>query len=165
MTRLLRIALLTVCVLGAGCAANSTPDRKGGEEVDVRMGVVEEVRRVITPETSRRLLNNLQKVVDTGTGKEAKSSMYAIGGKTGTSQKVIGGAYSNTHHIGSFIGISPINNPKIVVLVLLDDPMGLGYGGTVAAPAVKSIVENTLQYLQVPSPTMIMTDLDEAPFE
>lgn len=49
MTRRLKIALLTVCVLGAGCAANSTADRKGGEEVDVRMGVVEEVRRVPLP--------------------------------------------------------------------------------------------------------------------
>lgn len=126
---------------------------------------MEEVRRVITEETSRRILKNLQKVVDTGTGKEAKSLMYTTGGKTGTSQKVINGVYSNTHHIGSFIGISPIDNPKIVVLVLLDDPLGLGYGGTVAAPAVKSIVENTLLYLQVPSPTIVITELDEAPLE
>ena len=126
---------------------------------------VVEIRRVITPETSRRVLNNLQKVVDTGTGKEAQSAMYTIGGKTGTSQKVINGAYSNTRPIGSFIGISPIDNPKIVVLVIMDDPLGLGYGGTVAAPAVKSIVENTLQYLKVPSPTMTVTELDEIPFE
>lgn len=126
---------------------------------------VEEVHRVISEETSRRLLKNLQKVVDTGTGKEAKSSMYTIGGKTGTSQKIINGSYSTTHHIGSFIGISPIDSPKIVVLVLLDDPLGLGYGGTVAAPAVKTIVDNTLQYLQVPSPKIVITELDEMPLE
>ena len=91
--------------------------------------------------------------------------MYTIGGKTGTSQKIINGSYSTTHHIGSFIGISPIDSPKIVVLVLLDDPLGLGYGGTVAAPAVKTIVDNTLQYLQVPSPKIVITELDEMPLE
>ena len=123
------------------------------------------VQRVITPEASLRVLKNLRKVVDDGTGKESKSLLYEIGGKTGTSQKIVNGLYSNTHHIGSFIGVSPIDNPKIVVLVLLDDPLGLGYGGTVAAPAVKSIVENTLKYLEVPSSTMILTGLDEEPLE
>lgn len=126
---------------------------------------IEEVRRVISPEASIRVLKNLRKVVNDGTGKESKSTLYEIGGKTGTSQKIVNGLYSNTHHIGSFIGISPIDNPKIVVLVLLDDPLGLGYGGTVAAPAVKSIVENTLKYLEVPSSFMILTGLDEEPLE
>jgi len=125
----------------------------------------EEIRRVITPEASLRVLNNLRKVVDDGTGKESRSKLYEIGGKTGTSQKIINGLYSNTHHIGSFIGVSPIDNPKIVVLVLLDDPLGKGYGGTVAAPAVKSIVENTLKYLEVPPSSMIFTGLDEEPLE
>lgn len=126
---------------------------------------VEEVRRVISVETSRRVLNNLQMVVDSGTGKAANSLKYTVGGKTGTSQKVINGVYSNIHHIGSFVGISPIENPKIVVLVLLDDPLGLGYGGTVAAPAVQSIIDNTLEYLQVPPSKIVLSELVEPPLQ
>ncbi|PCJ61220.1 MAG: hypothetical protein COA79_06475 [Planctomycetota bacterium] len=115
-------------------------------------------KRVLKVETSKRVLRILKKVVEEGTGKNARSDLYDIGGKTGTSQKIVNGAYSKTQHVGSFIGIAPINNPKIVVLVVLDDPLGKGYGGTVAAPAVKLIIENSLQYLNVPPDKIILSE-------
>ncbi|MBZ4654715.1 MAG: stage sporulation protein [Peptococcaceae bacterium] len=111
----------------------------------------EKVRQVISPETSRMLLEILETVVSQGTGKNAYIEGYRAGGKTGTAQKIIpGGGYSSTEFIGSFMGVAPVNDPRVVVLVIVDSPQGIYYGGQVAAPVFKNIVRDTLRYLQVP---------------
>ncbi len=112
----------------------------------------EKIRQVISPETSRTLLNILETVVSQGTGKNAYVEGYRAGGKTGTAQKIIpGGGYSSTEFIGSFMGVAPVNDPRLVVLVIVDSPEGVYYGGQVAAPVFKNIVRDTLRYLQVPA--------------
>lgn len=112
----------------------------------------EQVHQVISKKTSRTMLDILETVVSEGTGKNAYIEGYRVGGKTGTAQKIIpGGGYSTSEYIGSFLGVAPTNDPKIAVLVLVDSPEGVYYGGTVAAPVFKEIVRDTMRYLQVPA--------------
>ena len=76
---------------------------------------------------------------------------YSVGGKTGTSRKLDeNGQYSNSKHIASFIGFAPADNPEITIMVVIDEPKGKYYGGTVAAPVFKEIAQQTLSYLNVP---------------
>ncbi len=110
----------------------------------------EVVRQVISEETSKSLLAILEKVVSEGTGKTAYVEGYRVGGKTGTAQKSLpGGGYSTTEYIGSFMGVAPVNDPRIAVLVIVDSPQGVYYGGQTAGPRFKNIVRDTLRYLQV----------------
>lgn len=112
----------------------------------------EVVRQVISPETARQVMSILESVVSQGTGKNAYVEGYRVGGKTGTAQKIIpGGGYSTSEYIGSFLGVAPVNNPRIVCLVVVDSPEGIYYGGQVAAPAFRNIIRDTLRYLQVPA--------------
>ncbi len=120
-------------------------------------------RRVLSARISRRVLRMLRKVVTDGTGKKAKMREYGIGGKTGTAQlaanaeEIAAGArgYSPTRVIGSFVGVAPCDNPRLVVVVSVREPdRSIGhYGGTVAAPAVRNICRETLRYLKVPQTT------------
>ncbi len=110
----------------------------------------EVVRQVIAPETARQVMSILESVVSEGTGKNAYLEGYRVGGKTGTAQKVIpGGRYSTSEYIGSFLGVAPVNDPRMVCLVVVDSPQGVYYGGQVAAPAFKNIMRDGLRYLQV----------------
>lgn len=110
----------------------------------------EVVRQVISQKTSETLLGILETVVSEGTGANAYVEGYRAGGKTGTAQKIKpGGGYSTSEYIGSFLGVAPVNDPQIVVLVIVDSPVGTYFGGQVAAPAFKNIVRDTLRYLQV----------------
>ncbi|MCX5726759.1 MAG: penicillin-binding transpeptidase domain-containing protein [Candidatus Saganbacteria bacterium] len=87
-----------------------------------------------------------------GTGKSAGIKGFRIGGKTGTAQKTKPGSrgYWAGHYIPSFVGIAPLSDPRIVVLVIIDDPKGKDYWGeTTAAPVFRSIVDETLRYLNV----------------
>jgi stage V sporulation protein D (sporulation-specific penicillin-binding protein) len=104
---------------------------------------------VISPETSKQVREALESVVAQGTGKNAFIDGYRVGGKTGTAQKVIGGRYSPTDHIVSFIGFAPADNPRIVVYAAVDNPKGLQFGGLIAAPIVKNIMAESLRYLKV----------------
>jgi stage V sporulation protein D (sporulation-specific penicillin-binding protein) len=104
---------------------------------------------VISPETSKQVRETLESVVAQGTGKNAFIDGYRVGGKTGTAQKVIGGRYSPTDHIVSFIGFAPADNPRIVVYAAVDNPKGLQFGGLIAAPVVKNIMAESLRYLKV----------------
>ena len=108
----------------------------------------EVVRQVISEETSKTMCSILESVVSKGGGKNAYLAGYRIAGKTGTSEKIPRG---NGKYVASFIGFAPADNPKIVCLVILDQPKpGMAYyGGTIAAPVVKSILEETLQYMGV----------------
>jgi cell division protein FtsI (penicillin-binding protein 3) len=104
-----------------------------------------EVRRVISSETSDVMRDLLGGVVKNGTGKKAYSDMISIGGKTGTSQKLVDGSYSKQHYNSSFVGFFPVENPKVVCLILLNSPDQGKYGGLVAAPIFKNVAERIVQ--------------------
>ncbi len=108
--------------------------------------------RVVSEETARTLQKILRKVVETGTGQKAKPASYTAAGKTGTAQKIDQrtGLYSKDDYVSSFVGFVPAGAPKLVILVMVDSPVGAVYGGSVAAPIFKAIAEQGLTYLQVP---------------
>ncbi|MBP1999217.1 stage V sporulation protein D (sporulation-specific penicillin-binding protein) [Paenibacillus shirakamiensis] len=108
------------------------------------------VRRVISEDTSTQVRSALESVVALGTGRPAFIDGYRVGGKTGTAQKVINGRYSASEHIVSFIGFAPADDPQIIVYTAVDNPEGIQFGGVVAAPIVKNILEDSLHYLKVP---------------
>ncbi|CAJ1001967.1 MULTISPECIES: stage V sporulation protein D [Brevibacillus] len=109
-----------------------------------------EVRQVITPETSAKVRYALESVVARGTGNKAYIEGYRVGGKTGTAQKVKNGRYVNGEYIVSFIGFAPADDPQILVYFAVDNPKALAFGGLIAAPSVKNIIESSLQYMGVP---------------
>lgn len=109
-----------------------------------------EVRQVITPEASAKVRYALESVVARGTGGKAYIEGYRVGGKTGTAQKVRNGRYVDGEYIVSFIGFAPADDPQILVYVAVDNPKALAFGGLIAAPSVKNILESSLQYLNVP---------------
>jgi len=111
-----------------------------------------EGRRVISPYTAAEMRSMMQKVVLEGTGRKAILEGYSSAGKTGTAQKVdpATGVYSKTKYIGSFAGFAPVNNPQIVVAVILDSAVGLHQGGQVSAPVFHRITQQVLEYLHVP---------------
>lgn len=124
------------------------------------------VRRVISPATSAAMREMLWSVVEQGTARKAWCKEYAIGGKTGTAQKVVGGTYSHDKYVGSFCGFAPAESPRLVCLVTVDEPdRRLGYyGGTVAAPAVREILRRGLHALSVPPRTAQQQDQAESAF-
>lgn len=103
----------------------------------------EEKKNVIGQDVSGRMKELLEKVVAEGTGKKCYIEGYRIGGKTATSQKLPRGSGK---YIASFIGFAPADDPKIIGIVLIDEPVGAYYGGTVAAPVMREIFENILPY-------------------
>jgi cell division protein FtsI (penicillin-binding protein 3) len=109
-------------------------------------------RRVISSFTAAEMRSMMQKVVLEGTGRKAILEGYTSAGKTGTAQKVdpATGAYSKTKYIGSFAGFAPLNNPQIVVAVILDSAVGLHQGGQVSAPVFKRVAQQVLEYLHTP---------------
>ena len=108
---------------------------------------VEKTERVISEETSQKVLSMMESVVSEGTGKNAKVAGYRIGGKTGTSEDGV----NTNKYVTSFCGVAPIDNPQAVVLVTLYNPTGEGghQGGGVAAPVGGQIFSEILPYLQV----------------
>lgn len=107
------------------------------------------VRQVISKQTANKLLDMLESVVSSGTGKYAQVKGYSVAGKTGTSEP---DDNPNSIYVASFIGISPVENPEVVVLVTLYDPPKNNHqGGTIAAPVVAQILTEVLPYLEIPS--------------
>jgi len=108
--------------------------------------------RVISSYTAAEMRSMMQKVVLEGTGRKAILEGYSSAGKTGTGQKVdpATGVYSKTKYIGSFAGFAPLNNPQIVVAVILDSAVGLHQGGQIAAPVFRRISQQVLEYWHVP---------------
>ena len=96
---------------------------------------------ICTAETSETMRYLLEKVVSEGTGKNAKIEGFSIGGKTATSQTL---PRSDHKYISSFLGFAPADNPQVLVLVVINNPQGIYYGGTIAAPVAKEIFENIL---------------------
>jgi cell division protein FtsI (penicillin-binding protein 3) len=109
-------------------------------------------RRVISSYTAAEMRAMMQKVVLEGTGRKAILEGYTSAGKTGTAQKVdpATGAYSKTKYIGSFAGFAPLNNPQIVVAVILDSAVGLHQGGQISAPVFRRVTQQVLEYLHIP---------------
>ena len=108
----------------------------------------QEKEQVISEETAQNVLSMMESVVSEGTGKNAKVEGYRIGGKTGTSEDGV----NTNKYVTSFIGVAPIENPQVVVLVTLYDPKGEGghSGGAVAAPVAGKIFKEVLEYLEIP---------------
>ena len=115
------------------------------------------IRQVVSEEASRQVREALESVVAHGTGGNAFIDGYRVGGKTGTAQKVINGRYSTSEHIVSFIGFAPADDPQIVVYTAVDNPQGIQFGGVVAAPIVKHILTDALEYMKVPPREKQMT--------
>lgn len=107
-------------------------------------------RKVISEETSKLVRYALESVVANGSGRSAYIENYRVGGKTGTAQKVQNGVYMDGNYILSFIGFMPADDPKIVVYVAIDHPQGVTqYGGVVAAPIAKSVLETAISVLDI----------------
>jgi cell division protein FtsI/penicillin-binding protein 2 len=107
--------------------------------------------RIISQETALKMRKILQGVVENGTGKNAQIKGYSTAGKTGTAQKVVPGeGYSHNKFMASFIGFAPVENPKVLIAVVFDEPRPFYYGGTVCAPIFKNIAEKVLKYMDVP---------------
>nr|WP_294148553.1 penicillin-binding transpeptidase domain-containing protein [uncultured Clostridium sp.] len=103
--------------------------------------------RILSEETSGTMRYILEQVVSEGSGKNAKIEGYRIGGKTATSEKL---PRSLKKYISSFVGFAPADDPQVIALITIDEPEGVYYGGTIAAPVVGSIFENILPYLGIP---------------
>lgn len=116
------------------------------EDRPVRKFTYQEGRRIISTETSEKMQYTLEKVVSEGTGRNAAVPGYRIGGKTATSQTL---PRSSGKYISSFIGFAPADDPQVLVLLIINNPQGVYYGGTIAAPLVKELFENILPYLQI----------------
>lgn len=116
----------------------------------VRIMGPEPVRQVVSPDTAATIVELMEGVVTDGTGERAAVEGYRVGGKTGTSQKVVAGGYAAGKYIASFVGVAPVSDPRIVTYVVLDEPQGIYYGGWVAAPVVGAIMRDVLHYLEVP---------------
>ena len=103
-------------------------------------------KEIVSQETSQTMRTILESVVSEGGGKNAYIEGYHIGGKTATSQTL---PRSANKYISSFIGFTPAQNPTVAAMVIIYNPQGIYYGGTIAAPVVKDIFENILPYLGV----------------
>ncbi|HUS12934.1 MAG TPA: penicillin-binding protein [Pyrinomonadaceae bacterium] len=110
-----------------------------------------EQRRVISQETARALRGMLEGVTLNGTAKKAQLDGYTAAGKTGTAQKIDPKTktYSTTKFVASFVGFAPVNNPAVVIIVVIDEPGGSYHGGDVAAPVFRQIAEQVLPNLGV----------------
>ena len=128
----------------------------------------ETIRKVVSGETAKKVTMLLKGTTEKGgTGEGAVPAGYEVAGKTGTAQKVdsLLGGYSENRYISGFMGFAPAEEPKIALLVIIDEPQGGHYGGVVAAPIFKAIMEKALPCLHVvPKGTMIVkNELDFAP--
>ena len=137
---------------------------------DLRGRVIEKteprlVRKVLSPEAARITTRILEGVVEEkGTGSLAAVSGYRIAGKTGTSQKVDPRTrrYSNKNYVALFIGFAPVDKPKMVMLVVVDEPETKKYGGLAAAPVFKEVGAWTMNYMRInPDPTLLVKNQDD----
>lgn len=124
----------------------------------------EEVRSVLDNNTDEQLRRMLEEVVASGGGKKAAVPGYRVAGKTGTAQKIRqdGSGYMDGHYIASFCGFAPVEKPEIVVLVAIDDPTGIYYGGQIAAPVAGNIFAKLLRYMKIsPSVGTSLADMSK----
>lgn len=111
----------------------------------------EAVRQVVQPHVARAVLQMMIGTVADGTGAEAALEGYVIAGKTGTAQKPSpSGGYDPYRYVASFLGIVPVEDPRLLIVVVLDEPQGMYFGGAVAAPVFREVASQALWYLRVP---------------
>ncbi len=106
--------------------------------------------QVLSSSTARQMSAILARVVSEGTGKAAAVNGYSVAGKTGTAQKPEGGRYVKGKYIASFVGYVPAERPVLAIIVVVDEPQDVYYGGAVAAPVFSEIAEFSLRHLRVP---------------
>ena len=121
----------------------SVLDKKGKTVKTFKYG---EKEGIVSEKTSETMQELLEKVVSEGSGKNAYLEGYSIGGKTATSQTL---PRSAGKYISSFIGFAPADDPQILGMVIIHDPQGIYYGGTIAAPVLRDIYDNVLPYLGI----------------
>ena len=112
----------------------------------VKTFTYQEMKNVISEETSEIMKMILESVVSEGGGSKAYMEGYQIGGKTATSQTL---PRSANRYIASFVGFAPADNPQVLAMIVIHNPKGIYYGGTIAAPVVRSVFENILPYLGI----------------
>ena len=125
---------------------------------------IEEVRRTIDSASDKTLVGLLEQVVASGGGGKASVRGYRIAGKTGTAQKVNddGYGYSEGKYIASFCGFAPVESPQVALLVMIDEPYGVFYGGQIAAPVASRIFSQIFRYMRIePSDAPLGLDVDE----
>ncbi|MDD4583674.1 MAG: penicillin-binding transpeptidase domain-containing protein, partial [Eubacteriales bacterium] len=106
------------------------------------------IRQVVSQQTAGEMSLIMETVVSEGGGGTAKVPGYRIGGKTGTANKVVNGVYVDDTY-SSFIGMAPMDDPQLTILLVVDSPQGVKFGSQTAAPGVKAILEETLRYLSI----------------
>lgn len=106
-------------------------------------------RKVLSDKTAKTMLDLLGGVVEDGTGRRAYVPGFRVGGKSGTAMKIIDGRYVDGKYISSFGVVAPVDDPKIAALIIIDEPQGVYYGGTIGGPVANKVVEDTLNYLEV----------------
>ena len=119
-------------------------ERIGGKRLPVKKG-----ERIVSRHTADLMMSMFRDVVLEGTGTEAAIPGYTVAGKTGTAQKAENGRYV-AKYVASFVGLVPAKRPRLAILVMVDEPHGTIWGGSVAAPAFRDIARFALQYLEVP---------------
>ena len=119
------------------------------------------VRKVLSTKTANEMKEIMEYVVAEAGGGNAKITGYRIGGKTGTANKVENGSYGKNYY-SSFVGMAPMDNPQVSILVVVDSPKGSYYGSIVAAPIAKSILSDVLRYMNI---TPEYTDAEKAAIE
>ncbi len=120
-------------------------------------------RQVLSEITSQQMRAIMESVVENGSGRNVKIDGYRIGAKTGTSEKFIDGKYSGDHVIASFVAVAPINNPEILLYIVVDEPQDEVYGSLVAAPIAREILVDALDYLNIEKSDKENADLREIP--
>jgi stage V sporulation protein D (sporulation-specific penicillin-binding protein) len=106
-------------------------------------------RQVISQSTSMEVRLMMESVVFNGSGKEAYIPGYRVGGKTGTAEKLVNGEYDEDRVIASFIAVAPVDDPKLAILIVIDEPEKSHFGSLTAAPLAKEIIEKSLMHMSV----------------
>jgi cell division protein FtsI (penicillin-binding protein 3) len=111
-----------------------------------------EGERVMSEQTARQVRGMLEQAVSRDvTGAAAQVSYYRVGGKTGTAHKLVNGEYANHSYIASFAGFAPASNPRLVMIITVDEPAGRAYfGAQVAAPVFSKVMAGVLRLLNIP---------------
>lgn len=125
-------------------AGTVSPDGKNYKAFSYPVG-----KRILSEETSATMRYVLEQVVAEGSGRKAAVEGFSIGGKTATSEKL---PRSRKKYISSFLGFAPANDPQIIALITIDEPEGIYYGGTIAAPVIGTLFENILPCLETVDP-------------
>ncbi len=107
------------------------------------------LKNVVSVKTARDVRKLMELVVKEGSGKMAYIPGIRIGGKTGTSEKLVNGRYSHELAFASFVAVAPIDDPKITLLVIVDEPKDVNFGSQTAAPIARDILDDTLRYMGV----------------